>query len=355
MRPIACLAAVATSGVWILSVVSPAVEAQAPVSQTAAPRPAATAGAKAYVPPKTPWGDPDVQGIYSNDDETGTPMARPAQFAGRTLDSITKEEMVAVNKQRNAQFNAGVAGTEFAGGLRPPTHLIFDTFERNNKRAWLIVDPPDGQQPPRVQAAGGRGGGRRGGGPGGGRGVSTNANPNGPFNSWLDMGLYDRCITRGIPASMMPAGYGSRYDITQSPGAVAIRYEMVHETRVIPLDGRAPLQEDMQQYMGDARGWWEGSTLVVRTKNFRPETAPQGASERVTMTERFAATAADTLEWSVTFDDPTVWTRPWTYSMPLTRVGSDQQVVEYACHEGNHAMRNILSAQRAADRAAGAR
>jgi hypothetical protein len=309
-----------------------------------------------YVPPKTPWGHPDLQGIYSNDDETGTPMARPAQFAGRTLDSITREEMTAINKQRNEQFNAGVSGTEFAGGLRPPTHLIFDTFERNNKRPWLIIDPPDGQQPPRVQGGAAGRGGRRGGGAGGGggRGVSTNANPNGPFNSWLDMGLYDRCITRGIPASMMPAGYGSRYDITQSPTAVAIRYEMVHETRVIPLDGRAPLPDDMKQYMGDARGWWEGNSLVVRTGNFRGETAPQGASDRATMIERFTATSAGTLEWTVTFDDPTVWTRPWTFSMPLTRVAQDQQVVEYACHEGNHAMRNILSAQRASEKTASA-
>jgi hypothetical protein len=272
-------------------------------------------------------------------------MARPAQFAGRTLDSITAAEMAALNKQRNEQFNEGVAGTEFAGGLRPPTHLIFDTFERRHKRAWLIVDPPDGQQPPRVQGTGGRGG------RGAGRGVSTNANPNGPFNSWLDMGLYDRCITRGIPASMMPAGYGSRYDIVQSPDSVVIRYEMIHEARVVPLDGRPKLNRATQQYMGDSRGWWEGDTLVVQSTNFRPETAPQGSSEAATMTERFTPTDAGTLEWRVTLEDPTVWTRPWTFSMPLTRVGQDQQVIEYACHEGNHAMRNILSAQRAADRA----
>jgi hypothetical protein len=104
--------------------------------------------------------------------------------------------------------------------------------------------------------------------------------------------------------------------------------------------------------MGDARGRWEGETLVVETRNFRPDTAPQGASERATMIERFRSTAPDIVEWSVTIDDPTVWTRPWTFSMPLTRVGQDQQVVEYACHEGNHAMRNILSAQRAAEREA---
>jgi hypothetical protein len=257
--------------------------------------------------------------------------------------------MTALNKQRNEQFVEGVSGEEFAGGLRPPAHLIFDTFERNHKRPWLIIDPPDGQQPPRVAGAGrgGRGGGRGG----AGRGVSTNANPNGPFNSWLDMGLYDRCITRGIPSSMMPAGYGSRYDITQSPASVVIRYEMIHEARVIPLDGRPRLPESQKLYLGDARGWWEGDTLVVQTTNFRPETAPQGGSERTVMTERFTATSPEFLEWTVTFEDPTVWTRPWTFSMPLTKMPPDQQVIEYACHEGNHAMRNILSAQRAAERA----
>ena len=300
------------------------------------------AARSSYAPPRTPWGHPDLQGTYSNDDETGTPMARPAEFAGRALASITSEEMRAINRQRNERFNAGVAGTEFAGGLRPPTHLIFDTFERNNKRAWLIVDPADGQIPPRVQNAAGR--------PAVRRGVSTNANPNGPFHSWLDMGLYDRCITRGIPASMMPAGYGSRYDITQSPDSVAIRYEMIHETRVIPLTTIPRLGSVVRNYMGDARGWWDGNTLVVETSNFRGESAPQGGSENLRMIERFTPTAAGTLEWSVTFEDPTVWTRPWTYSMPLTQVDQSEQLFEYACHEGNHAMRNILSAARAAEK-----
>ena len=168
---------------------------------------AAALSAQTYSPPKTPWGHPDLQGIYSNDDETGTPMERPAQFEGKTLADITPEELQKIVKQRNEQFVEGVSGTEFAGGLRPPAHLIFDTFDRKNSRAWLVVDPPDGRIPRRTDAAPRR---RTG-------GVSTNANPRGPFNSWLDMGLYDRCITRGIPNSMMPAGYGSRYDITQSP------------------------------------------------------------------------------------------------------------------------------------------
>ena len=324
----------------VMAFAMPSVSGQSP---SAGARPAPK-----YSPPRTSWGHPDLQGIYSNDDETGTPMARPAHFAGRTLESITPQELDAEVKRRNEQFNAGVSGTEFAGGLRPPTHLIFDSFDRKNKRAWLIVDPPDGQIPPRVTTQGGGRGGR--GGRGGG--VSTNANPNGPFNSWLDMGLYDRCITRGIPASMMPAGYGSRYDITQSPDSVAIRYEMIHEARVIPLNVPETGTAGGRKYLGDARGWWEGDTLVVQTKNFRADTAPQGGSENVVMTERFTALSKDIVDWRVTFEDASVWTRPWTFAMPLTKVDETQQVHEYACHEGNLAMRNILSAARAADKAA---
>jgi len=300
---------------------------------------AAALGAQTFSPPKTPWGHPDLQGIYSNDDETGTPMERPAQFEGKTLADITPAELEKIVKQRNEQFVEGVSGTEFAGGLRPPAHLIFDTFDRKNSRAWLVVDPPDGRIPRRTDAPPRR---RTG-------GVSTNANPRGPFNSWLDMGLYDRCITRGIPNSMMPAGYGSRYDITQSPDSVVIRYEMIHEARVIPLEGRARAKGP-RKYLGDARGWWEDNTLVVETTNFRPETAPQGATENVVMTERFTAVTPTVVEWRVTFEDPNTWTRPWTYVMPLAKVDYSQQVFEYACHEGNHAMRNILSAARAAEK-----
>jgi hypothetical protein len=304
----------------------------------------ALAGAQApggYAAPRTPWGHPDLQGTYSNDAETGTPMERPRAFEGRTVDDISAAELASIVDERNEEFVERTDGDEFAGGLRPPTHLIFDTFERQNSRPWLVVDPPEGRIPPLVAAARTR---ER---PPGG--VSTNANPRGPFNSWLDMGLYDRCITRGMPSSMMPAGYGSYYDITQSPSSVAIRYEMVHETRVIPLDDTARLSGSLRQYLGDARGRWEGDTLVVVTTNFRPETAPQRASAGVTMTERFTRVAPDVVEWAVTFEDPETWERPWTFLMPLTRV-DDAEVHEYACHEGNYGMENILSGARADER-----
>jgi hypothetical protein len=301
------------------------------------------AAQKAYKASRTSWGDPDLHGIFSNDDETGTPMERPNDLEGLTAKDLTPEKIKEISAKRAEDFRELAEGPRWANSISPPPYLIFDTFDRKNSRPWLVVDPADGKIPALVDAAKGR---RQG------SGVSTNANPNGPFNSYLDMGLYDRCITRGIPSSMMPAGYGSRYEIVQSPDSVAIRYEMIHEARVIPLDRRPHVASSVKQYLGDARGWWDGDTLVVETTNFRADSAPQRSSETVTMTERFTRTAADNVEWTVTFEDPATWTRPWTYSMPLLQADQSQQIYEYACHEGNLAMRNILSGARAKDAAA---
>jgi hypothetical protein len=302
-----------------------------------------TAAEQAYMTPLTSWGDPDLAGIYSNDDETGTPMERPDEFEGLTLATITPEKIAQIVAERDRRFKAQVDGEAWRRSISPPPHLIFDTFDRNNTRPWLITDPEDGKIPARTAEADARP--RIG-------GVSTNQNSRGPFNSYTDMGLYDRCITRGIPNSMMPAGYGSRYEIVQSPDTVAIRYEMIHEARVIPLDGRPHVSQSVKQYLGDARGFWDGDTLVVETTNFRAETAPQRSNENVKMIERFKRTSADTVEWTVTFEDPTTWVRPWTFSMPLAQVDHTQRIYEYACHEGNLAMRNILSGARAAEAAA---
>ena len=309
----------------------------------------------AYAPPKTPWGDPQIAGVYSNDDETGIPFERPAQFAGRRLEDITPAELAAANKQRNEQFNAGVAGTEFAGGLRPPTHLIFDSFERKNSTAWLVVDPPDGAIPPLTEEARQR---ARQPSSGLGRGVSSNINPVGPFDSYEDLGLYDRCITRGIPSSMMPAGYGSFYEIIQGQESVSLRYEMIHEHRVVPIDRggvhQPHLSERVHLDLGDARGWYEGNTLVVETTNFTARSAFRGASEHLKMTERFTPIAPAVVEWRVTFDDPHTWARPWTFAMILKQATHGEKLYEYACHEGNYGLKNILTGARAADAAANA-
>jgi hypothetical protein len=340
-------AALATSTI-VVGILSTAGIAGGPQAPKPAPAKPSAAANGAYAPPRTAWGDPQLEGVYTNDDETGIPFERPVQFDGRKIEDITPAELQALNKQRNEQFNAGVAGTEFAGGIRPPTHLIFDSFDRKNSRPWLVVDPPDGKVPPLTEEARQRV--RR---PvsGLGRGVSSNANSIGPFDSYEDLGLYDRCITRGLPSSMMPAGYGSFYEIIQGQDYVGIRYEMIHETRIVPLGHRPHVNDKLLLDLGDSRGWFEGNTLVVEATNFTGRSAYRGASEHLKMTERFTPMSPGVLDWRVTFDDPHTWTRPWSMAMTLKRTDHGERVYEYACHEGNYGLRNILSGARGEDAA----
>jgi hypothetical protein len=308
---------------------------------------AGASASKAYSAAKTPWGDPDLQGTYTNSNESGIPLERPAEFAGKRQDEITPADLERAIKQRNerqlktAQTIGG--STENDTGAGPP-HW-YENYNAKNSRAWMISDPPDGKTPALTEDAKKRAAAvraaRRG-----GDGYNT-----GPFDGPQDLTLYVRCITRGLPGSMMPAIYGNSYDITQGPGFVAIRYEMVHETRVIPLDGRPHLPGTLKSYMGDARGRWEGDTLVVETTNVLEKSAYGGASDAIRITERFRPTSANTIEWSISFNDPKTWDRPWTFGMRLTR--DDSHVFEYACHEGNDGIRGILSAARSAEREAG--
>jgi len=233
------------------------------------------------------------------------------------------------------------------GAFLGPEHAPDNWWQDNlyldrGSQAWLVIDPPDGKIPPLTADAQKKAQARA---------AARKASTRGPADSYEDRSLYDRCITRGLPGSMMPAIYGDSYQIVQAPGWVGIRYEMIHEIRVIPLDGRPHAPSSIRSYMGDARGHWEGNTLVVETTNFKPETTPQnGNPESLKLIERFAPAAGNKVEWSVTFDDPTTWTRPWTFEIDLTK-DSTQQVLEYACHEGNYAMTHILSGGRADDRA----
>lgn len=308
--------------------------AVAPVAGQA-PAAASRSDAASYTPPRTPWGDPDLQGVYTNNDENGIPFERPDEFAGRRLEDVTIDELNRLREQREQRRVQAAPNLGVLPGSNP-VHW-FEHFGAANSRAWLVVDPPDGRIPPMTAEAQQR---PR---PRGGSSFGS-----GPFNSPADFSLYDRCITRGVPGSMMPAIYGNAYQIVQAPGYVTITYEMIHEARVIPLDSRPELSPVIRQYMGDARGRWEGNTLVVETTNFRPETAYRNANaERLRLIERFTPTAGDTVEWSVTVDDPTTWTQPWTFAMQLTRGGPDVAPHEYACHEGNFGLRYILSAARA--------
>jgi hypothetical protein len=302
--------------------------------QTATAKPAAKV-AKAYVPAKTPWGDPDLSGVYTNKDENGIPMEKPSQFEGKNLDEVDDSEFAEIVRARNAAAPVravGIGGADTGAG---PIHW-YEHYDAKNSRPWLVVDPADGRIPPTTPDAQKRAADR-----------AALRSGRGPADSYEDRSLYDQCITRGLPGSMTPAIYGNSYQIHQGQGFVAIRYEMIHETRVIPLDGRAHVSSKIPTYMGDARGHFEGNTLVVETTNFRDPN--RGASERLHLIEHFKPVAPNKVEWSVTYDDASTWARPWTFAMNLTK-DPTQAPFEYACHEGNYGLANILSAARAEEK-----
>ena len=293
---------------------------------------------KKWTPPRTPWGDPDLQGTYSNTSENGTPLERPEIFEGRKLEDIKGDELLAVKREAQKRTIENFQGPLHApdGWWQPDLNMVKGT------QAWLIVDPPNGKLPPLTPEATQRTAARA---------AARRNSGRGPADSWEDRSLYDRCITRGLPGSMMPAIYGNSYQIVQGPGYVAIIYEMIHEIRTIPLDSRPHAGSATRSYMGDARGHWEGDTLVVETTNFRDEGIYRNANPAtLRLIERFTRTAPDVVKWSVTIDDPATWTRPWTFSMPLSKDDSGP-VLEYACHEGNLGLMNILSAARAEEAA----
>ena len=255
-----------------------AVHAQAPQrnGSSAAAAPAKTA--PPYVPSKTPWGDPDLQGTYTNKDENGIPMERPGQFAGKSADDVDDSEFAEIVRERQQRALASAAGIGGADTGAGPVHW-YEHYNAKNSRAWLLTDPADGRIPP-LTAAGQKAADARA--------LARKTSGRGPADSWEDRSLYDRCITRGVPGSMMPAIYGNAYEITQAPGFVAIRYEMIHETRVIPLDDSPRPAKSITSYMGDARGHWEGNTLVVETTNFNERGAyRERQSGQLTLIERF--------------------------------------------------------------------
>ena len=332
------------SGFLLLTTCLATISAQSPAQPSRPPsQPAAASArqAKAYTPARTAWGDPDLQGIYTNKDESGIPFERPNQFDGKSnaeVDDKELAELIADRAQQALERAPGVGGIDTGAG---PTHW-YENYGAKNSRAWMVTDPADGKIPA-LSAEGQRNAAiaaatRRG-----------NGFDVGPFDGPEDLSLYDRCISRGIPGSMMPAIYGNSYEIVQSPGWVAIRYEMVHETRLIPLDGRPHADARIKSYMGDARAHFEGSTLVVETTNFKAASTYRGATDHLKLIEHFTPVSAKAVQWAVTLDDAHTWTRPWTFAMNLTRDNS-QPILEYGCHEGNYGLRDILSAERAAEK-----
>jgi len=287
-----------------------------------------------YVTPKTPWGEPDLQGVWSSDDTAGIPRERAEELGMRLYQ--TDEEFAA----RKKQVDVGVKrGENAVGSFRN------DFATRAFRQTSLIIDPPDGRMPETTPQAEKRRASRD-------RGTFGN----GPFNTLEDFTLYDRCITRGIVGSVLRVIYGNGNRIVQSPGVVAFSYEMIHDTRIIYTDGRPHIGQAIRQYLGDSRAYWEGDVLLVETTNLTDRTSIGGNgnglrhSDKMKITEQFKRVADDVVQYQFTIDDPVTYARPFTMSMPLTPL-SGGVLLPYECHEGNLAVRNALSAERAEDRA----
>ena len=309
-----------------------------------------------YAPPRTAWGDPDLEGVWPSTHMVGVPFERPDQFGTRLLltDAELKQREAEAVKQQELDvldFDITkpppeiVALGDVGNATSPPPHWL----ERGepSRQSSLIVDPPNGKMPPMTAEGQARQ-----------KLAKTTYIKQTGFNRPDELGPYDRCISRGVVGSMMPVVYNNGNQIVQAPGYVVLRNEMIHESRVIPLDGRPHLASTFASYMGDSRARWEGNTLVVRTRNLNGQNGLQAngqlvlTSDAVTFEERFTRTGPDTLQYEVTVNDPKTWTRPFTVSFSLRR-DPEYQIFEYACHEGNYSMRNTLSGSRADEKQSG--
>ena len=304
---------------------------------------AAPAGAQPHV---TPWGDPDLQGAWTN--ATTTPLQRPVELAQRQ--SFTEEERAELDAQR-ALTEQRACATELVvlQTAPPPTSTgSYNSFwlEQGARtlQTSLIIDPPHGRLPELTPWAQGQADDL----------VAVRNLPSYPA-TWEEPSVFERCITRGLPASMMPGFYNHNYQLLQTPDYVVIYAEMIHDARVIPLDGRPHVDTSIRQWMGDSRGRWEGDTLVVETANFtgkvyerRVSNTVFGASREMRLVERFRRVDADTLDYRFTVTDPRTFAAPWTAAIPMTTL--DGPIIEYACHEGNYSMENMLRGARNKER-----
>jgi hypothetical protein len=303
-----------------------------------AAQPRAAAGT--WMPSRTPDGQPDLQGVWTN--ATLTPFERPASLR----DTAFLTEAEAATLERQAAMRRGDDGPPPSGDVGNYNQFWMDSGDHvvSTRRTSLVTDPPNGRVPLRPEAEAAR---------------DNNTAHEG--DSYEFMSVWDRCITRGIPGGMFPAGYNNAYQIAQAPGYVVIHYEMIHEARIIPLDGRPHVPQTVRLWDGDSRGRWDGNTLVVDTTNFNNKgwIATQAAagrikgipqSEALHVEERFTPIDANTINYEAKIDDPTMYTTTWTVSIPLHR-DPGYRIFEYACHEGNHAIENILRGARAQDNA----
>jgi hypothetical protein len=289
---------------------------------------------KTWTPPRTAWGEPDLQGKWSY--ATITPLERPINQTGK--DALSREEKAALDEDARTSADRR-DGTPEADLLRAYNAYWYDRG-KSIGRTSLIVDPPDGRLPPLTPE------GRK-------RQAAIEEQERAhPFDSWEDRPLQERCIIyHGVPP--LPSGYNNTYQIFQTPGYVAILDENIHDVRGIPLDGRPHIGQNIRQWNGSSRGHWEDNTLVVETTNYSPQTTFKfpAAGDTLHAVERFTRVAAGQIDYRFTINDPTTYTRPWTAMLPLTNL-PDYVIFEYACHEGNYSIRNVLSGARAQERAA---
>jgi len=299
--------------------------------------------ARAWTPARTPWGDPDFQGTWTTDDTIGVPVERPQALGDKLF--LTDEDLAQRARQQEEARRAAAAAAANAtrtgaAPIGPPDHWG-ENSPQPVRQTSFVIDPPNGRIPAVTPEGQKRAAGR-----------DRGSFGSGPFNGPDDLTNFDRCISRGVVGSLLPRPYGNGLNIVQAPGVVAISYEMIHEPRIIPIGGTSHVGDAIRQYMGDARAHWEGETLVVVTKNFTDEMSigfnGNGLrhSDAMRLVERFTRVDATTIQWEVTIDDPKTYTQPFKMALPI-RMQSDYQVFEYACHEGNYGMRNILSAARA--------
>ena len=288
------------------------------------------AGDSEFSVPRMSWGDPDLQGVW--DYRSLTPLQRREEFGDReyyTDEEIAELEARAARRLDEAPDPDAPSNLVHAQYMVDPGRYVDES-----RRTSLIVDPPNGRIPDLTPEAQQR----------------QAAMPRGPraADSFADRSLYERCITRGLPGAILPGLYNNNLRITQAPGYVAIVHEMVHETRVVPLDG-SPLT-GLPTYMGESRGHWDGDTLVIETSNFNGQASYRGSTANLRLTERYARVGPDTIDFRITFEDDQQWVQPWTAAYLMRR--SDGELYEYACHEGNYGLRNILENARDAEQAA---
>jgi hypothetical protein len=302
--------------------------------QSPASTPKAAVAGKKYAAPRTAWGEPDLQGKWSY--ATITPLERPISQAGK--DVLNDEEVAALNEEArtDADRRDGPPETDLARAYN--AHW----YDRGKSigRTSLIVDPADGRLPPLTPE-----GQRR-------QAAIAERQRLHAFDSYEERPLQERCIIyHGVPP--LPTGYNNTYQIFQTPGYVAVLDENIHDVRGIPLDGHPHLGPNLRQWNGNSRGHWDGDTLVVETTNYSPQTTFRFpvAPETLRAVERFTRVAADKIDYRFTIEDPTTYTRPWTAALPLTNL-PDYVIYEYACHEGNYSILNVLTGARTQERAA---